>query len=243
MEELAVINGQKELKNLCANVARGRTAMNSYVFGLLYEVTSAESMENFAESIFSQVGDDAMPGVADEGLIFVEFDRRCVSAMDAVNSAVSEIQNAIEDATFVNASHDYVGITDIANYLGKSRQYIRRLWEDHKSKGFPRPVHAQGKTPVWHLAQVLDYLVESEVLVRDKIKILHETAIATMQKNVERQIDDLDSVTIASGGGSPLASLIYRSRASRTIMASDEITSSIAPINPHALDIHIGPLH
>jgi hypothetical protein len=45
----------------------------------------------------------------------------------ALLSALSDVQRVMPDAKLVEASPDLVGLTDIANLLGFSRQYMRKL--------------------------------------------------------------------------------------------------------------------
>jgi predicted DNA-binding transcriptional regulator AlpA len=49
-----------------------------------------------------------------------------------------------------------VGVTDIAQTLSLSRQYMRKLMLNNKGS-FPAPIH-EGKASLWHLSTVLAWL-------------------------------------------------------------------------------------
>ena len=51
---------------------------------------------------------------------------------------------------------DLVGLTDVAEMVGVSRQNMRKLMLAHPSS-FPTPVH-EGSASIWHLADVLTWL-------------------------------------------------------------------------------------
>src|SRR5665213_2312679 len=51
---------------------------------------------------------------------------------------------------------DYVGLTDIADLVGMSRQNLRKLMVSHLD--FPTPVHTATHSQVWHLETVLQWL-------------------------------------------------------------------------------------
>ena len=51
---------------------------------------------------------------------------------------------------------DLVGLTDVAEIVGVSRQNMRKLMLAYPSS-FPAPVH-EGSASIWHLADVLTWL-------------------------------------------------------------------------------------
>ncbi|CAH2791095.1 MAG: Putative DNA-binding protein [uncultured Paraburkholderia sp.] len=54
------------------------------------------------------------------------------------------------------AGPDFVGLTDVADVAGVSRQNMRKLMLI-RAIDFPAPVH-EGSASVWHLSDVLDWL-------------------------------------------------------------------------------------
>ena len=82
---------------------------------------------------------------------------------------------------------DLVGLTDIAELLGFSRQYIRKVMVSREA--FPQPVH-DGKTAIWHLEPVLRWMRETGV---SKVPLpLVELSAVTRQCNLQRELADLD---------------------------------------------------
>ncbi|MDU5471786.1 MULTISPECIES: helix-turn-helix transcriptional regulator [Pantoea] len=100
--------------------------------------------------------DDALVGLGVPGKVALEFTRDASSAKRAVLSAIQQVQNAVPDAQLIEAAPDFVGLTDVADIIGVSRQNMRKLMLSHSSH-FPQPVH-DGKTALWHLADVLEWL-------------------------------------------------------------------------------------
>jgi len=109
----------------------------------------------FIGRLLAEGCDDAIIGVGQHGRIALNFTREAANADEAVLSALSDVQRAIPDAKLVEASPDLVGLTDIANLLGFSRQYMRKLVLKSGPE-FPLPVH-EGKPAIWHLATVLSW--------------------------------------------------------------------------------------
>ena len=98
---------------------------------------------------------NVLVGLGRHGRIALDFIREASTADDAILSALADIQRAIPEAKLVAATPDLVGLTDIANLLGFSRQYMRKL-AAKKGAGFPLPIH-EGKPAIWHLSTVLSH--------------------------------------------------------------------------------------
>ncbi len=98
----------------------------------------------------------ALVGIGQNGRIALDFIRESRSAFEAISTAISDVKNVIPDARLIEASPDLVGLTDVAEILGFSRQYMRKLTLVSGAE-FPAPVH-EGKSSIWHLAQVLMWL-------------------------------------------------------------------------------------
>lgn len=100
--------------------------------------------------------DDALVGVGVAGRVALEFDREAGSAWEALTSAIDAVRSAIPGARLIEVGPDIVGLTDLAEALGVSRQYARRLLLDEGSRP-PLAIHC-GKTSLWHLHAVLEWL-------------------------------------------------------------------------------------
>jgi len=116
------------------------------------EVDPAEWVERLGEAGC----DDALIGIGQPGRIALRFDREADSAKQALVSALEDVKKAIPGATLIEAGPDLVGLTDVAEMLGMTRQNMRKLMLTH-AESFPAPVH-EGSTTVWHLEPVLLWL-------------------------------------------------------------------------------------
>src|SRR5882757_1581296 len=87
---------------------------------------------------------DAVVGIGQPGRIALRFTREAESAKRALISALEDVKKAIPAATLIEAGPDFVGLTDVADMLGMSRQNIRKLMLTHAAS-FPAPVH-EGST-------------------------------------------------------------------------------------------------
>ena len=118
----------------------------------------------------------------------MDFAREAGSAFDAISSAIVDIRRAIPQAKLIEATPDLVGLTDVADIVGCSRQNIRKIMLANSSK-FPAPVY-EGKAVLWHLSKVLVWLrEEKQYRIEDE---LLEVAHTNMHFNFVRDIDDFD---------------------------------------------------
>lgn len=128
-----------------------------YIFTLKYQLAQGDSDPDvLVERLYTEGCDDALVGVGLPGRLALEFTREAATAEAALLSALMDIKRIIPDARLVEVAPDFVGLTDIADIVGVSRQNMRKLMLTHGSS-FPLAVH-EGKASVWHLAEVLSWL-------------------------------------------------------------------------------------
>ena len=97
--------------------------MNEFEFTLKFSLTGDPlEPDAYIERLGKCGCDDALLGVGKTGRIALLFTRSAENALDAVLSAIKDVKQAIPDAKFVEATPDLVGLTDIAEILGYSRQ-------------------------------------------------------------------------------------------------------------------------
>jgi len=145
--------------------------------------------EQYVELLGEAGCDDALIGIGQKGRIALQFCREEESAFQAVITAIREVKSVIPDAKLIEATPDFVGISDIADLLGFSRQNMRKLVLTH-SLTFPTPVH-EGKSSIWHLAKVLKWFEQGQ---RKSIEPrLMEIASANMQLNILKESVHLDA--------------------------------------------------
>ena len=144
--------------------------------------------ERFVNALYEAGCDDAIIGIGQRGRIALNFTREAASALEAVSSAIADVRKAIPKARLVEATPDLVGLTDIAEILGCSRQNIRKLVIGNKSI-FPSPVH-EGSSSIWHLAKVLPWFkAKGNYHIEENLIAVSD---ANMQVNITRQMQDLE---------------------------------------------------
>ena len=135
--------------------------MKEYEFALRFVV---RSIEVISDELVEQLGDagcdDALIGVGHAGRIAMEFARTSDSAHEAILSAIRDVRGVLPDAELVEVTPDIVGLTDVAEMVGCSRQNMRKLLVTCGTRG-PVPIH-EGASTLWHLAAVLNWLVSDK---------------------------------------------------------------------------------
>lgn len=128
-----------------------------YIFTLKYQLADSERDGNALVERLGEAGcDDALVGIGQPGRLALEFTREAESADAAVRSALADVRRAVPEARLIEVAPDLVGLTDVAELVGVSRQNMRKLMLSH-SGSFPVPVH-EGSASIWHLADVLAWL-------------------------------------------------------------------------------------
>ncbi len=150
-----------------------------------------------ADAVVERLGEpgctDALVGLGQAGYIGLDFVREAQSAEAALLSAIDDVKHAVPGAVLVEAGPDFVGLTDVADVLGQSRQNMRKLMLAN-SKQFPSPVHS-GSASVWHLAHILEFLRERNYEFPPNI---FDVARTTMQINIVKEQTLLDAGFAAS---------------------------------------------
>lgn len=128
-----------------------------YIFTLKYQLDEHDcNPDTLVERLGATGCDDALVGMGQPGRLALEFSRESDSAKEAVRTALADVKRAVPPARLIEVSPDLVGLTDVADMVGVSRQAMRKLMLTHRAT-FPMPVH-EGSASIWHLADVLDWL-------------------------------------------------------------------------------------
>lgn len=155
-----------------------------YTFTLKYQlVDDGRDADALVERLGEAGCDDALVGIGQPGRLALEFTREADSADAAVRSALADVRSAVPSARLIEVAPDLVGLTDVAEMVGVSRQYMRKLMLAHPGS-FPAPVH-EGSASIWHLADVLAWLQTkgNYSLARDVL----EVACVALQINVAKE--------------------------------------------------------
>ncbi len=164
--------------------------MKTYEFELKFSLPKAsQNPKLFVERLGEAGCTDALVGIGQAGRIAFHFTREANSAFEAVLSAIKNIKKAIPEASLIEAAPDLVGLSDIAEILGFSRQNIRKLMMNNLAS-FPIPIH-EGKTILWHLSSILTWVKESNRYQIDEL--LLDVASTNMQLNIAKESVHLDA--------------------------------------------------
>jgi len=128
-----------------------------YIFTLKYQLADDDRDPEVLVERLGEAGcDDALIGIGQPGRLALEFTREADNAEAAVRSALADVRSAVPSARLIEVAPDLVGLTDVAEIVGVSRQNMRKLMLAYPSS-FPAPVH-EGCASIWHLADVLTWL-------------------------------------------------------------------------------------
>lgn len=128
-----------------------------YTFTLKYQLADEDQdLDALVERLGDAGCDDALVGIGQRGRLALEFTREASDADTAVRSALADVRRAVPTAKLIEVAPDLVGLTDVADIVGVSRQNMRKLMLAHPGS-FPTPVH-EGSAAIWHLADVLAWL-------------------------------------------------------------------------------------
>ncbi len=131
--------------------------MKEYDFMLTFSLQNPnEDPGDYERALEENNCTDALLGVGRKGTIALDFGREGASAYEAISSAITDVERSIPGATLTEIEPDFVGITDIAELVNKSRQNIRKLIFSDESE-CPPPVHG-GNPTIWHLYDILKWL-------------------------------------------------------------------------------------
>ena len=161
--------------------------MAEYEFTLRYALpTENQDAQAYLPALEKAGCDDALIGVGRRGRIALEFVREARSAEAAMTSALKAVAKAIPRARLVQVEPDLVGLTELAEVFGCSRQNMRKTALSNPD--FPVPVH-EGEPELYHLAEVLDWAQENG-RIHAKSSARELCAVA-MQVNLAKELNKL----------------------------------------------------
>jgi hypothetical protein len=132
--------------------------MTKHTFVLVLDSPRAIDTE-LEDAVFEAGCDDAALGER-SGAIYLEFDREAPTFLDAVLSAIRDVQEiAVAHVAHVEPD-ELVTASEIADRIGRTRESVRLLVEaDRGPGGFPVPVAGSRKgTRFWRWSEVAEWL-------------------------------------------------------------------------------------
>jgi hypothetical protein len=134
--------------------------MSRYDFALTFALPHPDQdPERHLDALFAAGCDDAAVGVGRAGMIGLDFSRSAETAEHALRSAIRDVRTAIPGAILVQAGPDLVGLSDMAEIFGYSRQNMRKYatGQIRARATFPPP-SVVGDPSLWHLAEITAWL-------------------------------------------------------------------------------------
>ncbi|BAY84318.1 prophage CP4-57 regulatory [Calothrix parasitica NIES-267] len=163
--------------------------MKEYEFTLKFNLQNSQSDPDIhVEKLYEGGCDDALIGIGKKGYISLNFIREASSAYEAVSSAIIDVKRVMTYATLIEATPDFVGLTDVAKILGCTRQNIRKLIITNEPFA-PIPVY-EGTPSIWHLAEVLIWLRGTKKYAIDDALI--EVAKINMNINLANSLQKVE---------------------------------------------------
>lgn len=167
--------------------------MTEYEFILKFRLPDAEvDPDDFVGALIGAGCDDATFGIGQRGRIALDFCREANSALDAIVSAIADVRKAIPGAELIEASPDLVGLSDVAELMGCSRQNIRKLMLGHAAT-FPTAAH-EGTQSVWHLRPILEWFLTQQQRSIDQTLV--EVSGAAMKVNIAKEVRRLPGAKV-----------------------------------------------
>ncbi len=105
--------------------------------------------------------------------VYLEFDRDSDALPVAVLTAIRDIESAGIGARVESVDSLLVGLSDIAELAGLSRQAVALLKDGNRGpRNFPNPVQRlKGNSPLWNWDTVADWLVQHGRLAEDDPRV------------------------------------------------------------------------
>lgn len=167
--------------------------MTDYDFILKFALADPNAdPSDYVARLESSGCDDALIGIGKKGRVALNFTRTAASSSDAVKSALQDVRKAIPDARFMEAVPDLVGLTDVAQLAGCTRQNMRKI--TISDSRFPTAVH-EGNPELFHLVDVLNWMHQTKRKNVDVI--LLEVAGTNRDFNLAKQINELPNKRVA----------------------------------------------
>lgn len=158
-----------------------------FAFTLRYQLPAGHHDVDAAVERLGAAGcDDALVGIGIPGRLALAFTREAPDAWTAVMTALEDVRRALPSAALIEAAPDLVGLSDVAELLGVSRQAMRKLMLAHPGH-FPPPIH-EGTAALWHLADLLSWLRQrgNRPIGDDVVQVAEATMLVNAAKRSRR---------------------------------------------------------
>lgn len=167
-------------------------AVNHHVHNFALVITRPElDDETAANRLFAAGCDDGTFSVTG-GVVEIEFDREAETLVDAVSSAIRDIDRADIGSRVIRViPDDLVNAAAIAERSGRTRQAVRFWTTGDRGERFPPPKAVVGRSPVWSWMLVAEWLHQRGELEAAEVEA------ARLIAELNRQIEDRESRRLA----------------------------------------------
>lgn len=171
------------------------TQINEYEFVLRFQPPESETQaEQYLDALYEAGCDDTTVGFGLPGYIGLDFCREAGSAEQAVLSTIKDVKTAILDAKLTEVTPDLLNITEIADLISSrlqkvSHQAMRKYACGQVAKiksRFPAAA-VTSSSPLWHVDEVVFWLVENNKTDKAKAQRLIETSKTARTVNIRLQ--------------------------------------------------------
>ncbi len=152
---------------------------------------------SWLDALFEAGCDDATVGVGKPGTIALDFTRVAATPVEAIQSAIRNVQAAIPGAELIEVGPDLVSLTDVALTLGCTKQNIQKYAAGimrSVTSPFPAPVHS-GASSLWRMAEVLGWFDRHTDLHPEPGHV--QVALAASRMNLDHQARRLADLATA----------------------------------------------
>lgn len=174
--------------------------MALFTFTLTLSGVTADT-EGLVDSLFTAGCGDALVCFYGKS-VYLEFDREAGSFDIAIASAIADIESASIPMKVESVDHALVGLSDIAELTGLTRQAVALLKDGTRGNGgFPAPVQRlNGISPLWDWASVATWLQQNHRLAHnpelcEQAKILCKWNLV-LRNCANENIDELQNLTL-----------------------------------------------
>jgi len=143
------------------------TSQNDHEYDFALIVAGVDALTQPVEDALFEAGCDDATVSMQYGLLYVEFSRSAASLLDAIVSAIHDVQRADIGARVLRVDEsNLVTASDIARRIGRSRQLVHQYITGQRGPGaFPPPeCHLTDHKPLWAWCEVSRWLAQNDLL-------------------------------------------------------------------------------
>lgn len=166
--------------------------------------------DDVAERVYGTLQDDSVVGMCN-GAPFFDCDREADSFLEAVLSAIADVENVGLRVERVEPD-DFVTAAEIARRSGRTRESIRQLFSGERGPGdFPAPVSdVTTRSPRWRWCEVAAWLARQKMLPEEEVERASVTASVNAYLDWRRlardpAADDIRRALQSASGKQPAA--------------------------------------